>query len=209
MGYVMSISAKPADQAVAAPPFNLSMQTHRTYETRTEVETMERDDNYSTETADRRIEYGEGRRQSEGTSDKGSGAYGSAKERVTDQTSRMAESTGESARQQASRQKAGAAEQIQDVGRALHETSDNLRNQQQEKIASVIGDAAGQVDRLSGYLRERSVEDLLTDVRQFARRDPALFLGGAALLGLIGGRFFRSSDRSDGEYDYDPSIDRY
>jgi hypothetical protein len=52
---------------------------------------------------------------------------------------------------------------------------------------------AQQIDRFSTTLRERSVEDLMYEAENFARREPQLFLGGAVVLGLLAARFFKSS----------------
>jgi hypothetical protein len=58
--------------------------------------------------------------------------------------------------------------------------------------------AADQIDSFSRSLREKDVNELLDDAQQLARRQPALFIGGAFVLGLIGARFFKSSAQSNG-----------
>jgi hypothetical protein len=91
-------------------------------------------------------------------------------------------------------QKDRAADGLGSVAQTLRQTSDQLRDQDkgaafQEYIAS----AADQVDRLSGFLRSTNVNQMINQVEQFARRQPALFLGGAFALGLIATRFLKSS----------------
>jgi hypothetical protein len=45
-------------------------------------------------------------------------------------------------------------------------------------------------------MRNKDVGDLVGDIQQMARRKPALFIGGAFAVGLIGARFFKSSNRT-------------
>jgi hypothetical protein len=53
------------------------------------------------------------------------------------------------------------------------------------------------VERLSGYLRSNSVSDMVSGVEEFARRQPAIFIGSACMLGLLAARFLKSSARGD------------
>jgi len=52
---------------------------------------------------------------------------------------------------------------------------------------------ADQVERAADYLRTRDVRNILSDAENYARRSPAVFLGGAFLLGLAASRFLKSS----------------
>lgn len=125
----------------------------------------------------------------------GDGTSGSRKAEAREKADDMAHRAADTAKEQIGRQKNQAVGRLGHVSGALRSTSDHLRQEDEASIAKYVDDAAAQVDRLVGYLDERSAEDLLHDTRQLARRDPALFLGGAAVLGLLGARFLRSSDR--------------
>ena len=105
----------------------------------------------------------------------------------------LAEQAKEQANSQLSKQKERATEQLGSISSALHETSGNLRKENQESVASYVEKAAHQVDHFSDYLRTRSASELVSEVKRYARRDPSLFLGGAMLMGLAGARFFKSS----------------
>ncbi len=64
--------------------------------------------------------------------------------------------------------------------------------------------AAGWLDDTASYIEERGLEGLASDVVEFARRRPGVFLAGAAVLGLGVGRLIRSgavSADGDGEAD--------
>jgi len=95
-------------------------------------------------------------------------------------------------------QKARAADGLGSVAQALRQSSGQLRDQDAAaSLHQLVSSAADQVDRLSGYMRSRSVSDMVSEVEQFARRQPAVFIGGALLLGLLGARFLKSSGRPD------------
>jgi hypothetical protein len=53
--------------------------------------------------------------------------------------------------------------------------------------------AAHSLERMTNYIREQDAQRLLNDVQNFGRRQPALLLGGAFLLGFAGARLIRSS----------------
>ena len=88
------------------------------------------------------------------------------------------------------------------VQAALRETGQQLRNQGQGPVADYADKAADQVERFAGYLRENDVDSLLNDGRNFARRNPAVFLGGAATLGFLATRFLKSSSDEGSSADY-------
>ena len=95
-------------------------------------------------------------------------------------------------------QKTKAAASLSTVAQALRESSDQLRTQDAPgSVHQLVSTAADQVERLSSYMRARSVSDLVSDVEQFARRQPTVFIGGAFILGLLGARFLKSSSRPD------------
>jgi hypothetical protein len=107
------------------------------------------------------------------------------------------------ARTQIDATKERAADGLGTVATALRQTSRNLAEQDEIGVTGLIDQAASRVDGLSDYLRERSLSGIVSDVESFARREPALFLGGAFVAGLIGGRFLKSSRPSK----LDPHLD--
>jgi hypothetical protein len=93
--------------------------------------------------------------------------------------------------------KSRAAEGLGSVANALRKTGEQLRSEQDDSLTGYLDTAAQKVDGVSHYLKDRSLSDVAGDLKSFARREPALFLGGALALGLIGGRFLKSSSRAD------------
>jgi hypothetical protein len=96
-------------------------------------------------------------------------------------------------------QKGRATEGLSVVANAVRGTTTQLRNEQHDVIAQYIESAADRIDRLSATLRDKDVNELLSDLRDFARRQPALFVGGSFAVGLLAARFLKSSNRDSAE----------
>src|SRR4051812_10096042 len=90
-------------------------------------------------------------------------------------------------------QKNKTTDGIGTVAQAVRQASGQLRTQQHETIASYIDQAANQLERFSTRLRDKDVGELVRDAQQFAKRQPAVFIGSAFAIGLLGARFFKSS----------------
>lgn len=58
--------------------------------------------------------------------------------------------------------------------------------------------AAEGIDNLARWFENKSIGDIASSVERFARREPAIFLGGAVALGIFAGRFLKSSARRGG-----------
>lgn len=97
---------------------------------------------------------------------------------------------------QLNRQKERAATGLTSVVDALRQSGRQLEGQN-ATVASYVDAAAGQVERFVGGLRDRDVGAMVTDLEQFARRRPAMFLGSAFLLGLVTARFLKSSTKPE------------
>lgn len=92
-----------------------------------------------------------------------------------------------------------AVEGVRSVALALRHTSERLRTENEGPLPDFVSKAADRVEQVSSYLQSRTLGQVVSDVESFARREPALFLGGAFVGGLVGGRFLKSSapTRSD------------
>lgn len=60
-------------------------------------------------------------------------------------------------------------------------------------LGKVSSRAADGIEDVANFFENKQVGDVVRDVERFARREPAMFLGAAFALGLIGGRFLKSS----------------
>jgi hypothetical protein len=114
----------------------------------------------------------------------------------------------ERATAQLSTQKDRATDGLGSVAQAVRQSTQHLRDNRHESIAQYVDKAADQIERLSTQLRNRDVNDLVNDVQRFARRQPALFVGSAFAIGVIGARFMKSSSdnqRHSGQEPYGTS----
>ncbi len=112
-------------------------------------------------------------------------------------TSEVVSQVQQQASSQINRQKETAASELTTVVNAVRRFGETLRNEGEGPIgrfAAQYGDkAAESLDRFARYLREQDPKRLLNDVQNFGRRQPALMIGGAFLLGFAGARLIKSS----------------
>jgi hypothetical protein len=104
----------------------------------------------------------------------------------------------ERASAQLNTQKDRATDGIGSAVQAVRQSTQQLRDQKHDTVAQYIEQAADQLDRFANRIKEKNVNELLDDAQRFARRQPALFIGGALALGLLGSRFFKSSSPDRG-----------
>jgi hypothetical protein len=104
----------------------------------------------------------------------------------------------ERARRVAEQQKKTGADQIGGVARAVHEAAREIQ-QEMPQAAGFVHDAAAKLEGAAASLRERSIDDLVRSLNNFARNQPAAFFGGAVLAGFALSRFLKSSAEPSGE----------
>jgi hypothetical protein len=125
---------------------------------------------------------------------------GSGGDKISQATETIANTAQQAADKVASRldtHKDKTADGLRNVSQALRQASDQLRSENQDAaMYGYVASAANQVDRLSDYLRSTSTREMVNGAEQFARQQPALFIGSAFMLGLLGARFLKSSSPS-------------
>lgn len=99
----------------------------------------------------------------------------------------------EQGKHQIAGQKNQVAGTIDQVAQAMRQTGWHLRQDEQDNVAHWVDEAASQLEGFSSSLRQKNVEEIIGEAQNFARRQPALFLGGAFMLGLFAARFLRST----------------
>jgi hypothetical protein len=107
----------------------------------------------------------------------------------------------ESATAQLTNQKNRGTDALGQVANAVRSSTQKLRDEQHHTMAGYIDQAADQIDNWSRRLKEKDINELMSDVQQLARRQPAVFISSAFALGLVGARFFKSS-RPQNAYNY-------
>lgn len=97
-------------------------------------------------------------------------------------------------------QKSNVASGINSVAGSIRQIGENLGGDDDNQIAAIAGkysdNLARQVEKFSSYVDDHDLRELARDVEKFARRNPALFVGGAFVLGILAARFLKSSGQS-------------
>lgn len=125
-------------------------------------------------------------------------------DKAKEATAPVVEQARQTATTQIAERKDQAAQSVGAVAETLRQTGQQLRGGEGQAFASLAIAAADRMDNLSGYLRDRDVNDLVADVEDFARRQPILFLSGAFALGALAARFLKSSSAYNArDYDFD------
>lgn len=129
----------------------------------------------------------------QGQSSGGEGLLQQAKQTTNEVVSQVQQQ----ASSEINRQKETAASELSTVVNAVRQFGKTLNDEGQGPIArfaAQYGDkAADGLDRVARYVREQDPKRLLADVQSFGRRQPALMIGGAFLLGFAGARLIKSS----------------
>jgi len=82
------------------------------------------------------------------------------------------------------------------VAETVRKVGAPLRDEPFSKLGAYTDEAARAIERVATGLRDRDVDELAEDVRGFARSRPAAFVGTGLAVGLVAGRFLRSSGGS-------------
>jgi hypothetical protein len=94
-------------------------------------------------------------------------------------------------------QKNRAADGLGGIANAIRTAGNELRGEN-EALAQYVDMASDQLRKFADTIRQRGVADMMDDVNRFARRNPAVFIGGALLVGIGVARFLKASaDRGD------------
>lgn len=107
--------------------------------------------------------------------------------KLADQARSAADEKVEDAKDYATDNIERTAEQIRDAGRQFGD--DSYQAQAADYLASNLSQAADMI-------RRQDLGSLADDLTSFARRNPAIVLGGAALLGFAAARMLKASERS-------------
>ncbi|HLM24180.1 MAG TPA: hypothetical protein VK274_03945 [Pyrinomonadaceae bacterium] len=137
-----------------------------------------------------------GSQQTQGTQGQNSGGQ-DLLQQAKQTTNEVVNQVQQQATSQLNRQKETTASELNTVVNAVRRFGETLNNEGQGPIArfaAQYGDkAANSLDRVARYLRDQDPKRLFNDVQNFGRRQPALLLGGAFLLGFCGARIIRTS----------------
>ena len=114
---------------------------------------------------------------------------------------KMKAQAGEKARAMGQQGLEKASDFIGGIASAAHD----LGNRQQgSKVGDYAHKAGERLDQYASRLRDADLDNITTDVRAFVRRNPALAIGGAVVVGFLLARMFRAgSSASDINEDFE------
>lgn len=90
-------------------------------------------------------------------------------------------------------EKTAAATCLSHLATAVQEAGNSLRAKEQAGLGGYADSTAKLVTNFSQYLQNTDIENFTSDLESVARRRPALFVGGLFVVGLVAGRFLKSS----------------
>ena len=128
---------------------------------------------------------------------------GDAGRAVREETAQFAGVAKERARGALDQRKETATRTLGDFADAVRKAGDELTARDQSVASRLVGQAADSLEGLSRTVADKRPEELLDAVRDFGRRNPAAFIGGAVLVGLAIGRFARASAQTSGQINVD------
>ncbi|WP_424929755.1 hypothetical protein [Amaricoccus tamworthensis] len=127
----------------------------------------------------------------EESAEKAKAAANDARNEIRSSAEKVTETVTSEAAAYAKSAKSTTADEISDVASALRTAADELRSgSPQARTFSQIADGLADA---SEALRDRDLGETVSDVNNFARRNPLAFLGGAALVGFAATRFAKAS----------------
>jgi uncharacterized protein YjbJ (UPF0337 family) len=121
---------------------------------------------------------------------------GGAREKVREKAAEVAGKAKEQIEGRYDEQKGRALSEVNQLASALRRAGNDLSGE--GGIGStLLGRVAGHLESLGTTMDGKNLDDIVNDVERLARRNPAMFLGGAMLIGFAASRFLKSSGRND------------
>lgn len=126
-------------------------------------------------------------------------------EGLTEQAARQAREAGGQllddgrarARAEVDQRSTWAGERVAGIASDIRDVAGDLRSRGRDQPARVAEDAAERVARFGEYLRTADGDRILADVRDVSRRQPALIVAGAAVIGIAAGRLLKASEHDE------------
>jgi hypothetical protein len=129
-----------------------------------------------------------------------SGTAADAKQKVQDvagqaqeKAQEAKEQAGGKVREQVDQRSTQAGEQVSATASDLRTVGEELRKQGKDTPAKLADQAAERSERLGSYLTESDADTILSDVEDFARRQPWAVVAGGLALGFAASRFLKAS----------------
>lgn len=113
------------------------------------------------------------------------------------------EAAAEKATTKLEEQKTNLSGGLASIAGSVRQVGENLRGPDvQDGISKFTSEysglAADKIEGIASYFERKNVREMYADLESFARRNPAMFVGGAFAIGLLAGRFLKSGSPSSG-----------
>lgn len=124
-----------------------------------------------------------------------------------EQVSNLTDQVRQQATSQLSAQKEQIVDTLETVALLLHQAGEHAQQQDKTLLANYVDKAAQRVGSVSESLGQQDVTQVIQTTKDFARREPMLFVGGALAAGFLGARFLRSSSEQAQQMGQEQSTD--
>lgn len=137
-------------------------------------------------------------RPSNGSDNAAADVVGQVQETGRELASRSIDAIGGRARAATSAYKTDITSGLHTLADGLRQTSSTFMDAAEDKPLSTAGaryidDLASKIENVSDYFERKDPADLVRDIKVFAKKNPAIFVGGAFALGFAISRLARSS----------------
>ncbi|RYD89813.1 MAG: hypothetical protein EOP61_30840 [Sphingomonadales bacterium] len=123
----------------------------------------------------------------------GNESNGNFTDALKDKAGGLAQAAKERARNEAESGKKSAAGTIDQLASAVDHARDDLS--ESPTLSQYVGELSGSMHGLADRLRSRSIDELASDARDLARRNPTVFIAGSIAIGLLAARFLKATTR--------------
>ena len=137
------------------------------------------------------------RAEGSAAADTAAGLGGEAVEQAREAGGQLLDESRERARVEVDNRSTWAGERVVGIAADVRDVAGDLRARGKDQPARLAEDAARRIERFGDYLRRSDTDRILADARELGRRQPALIVAGAAVIGVAAGRLVRASEPSD------------
>lgn len=144
----------------------------------------------------------------DGPTDTGGTEKPNATQALKDNVIKFANDAGEKAKGYAEDGKGRAGTALDELAKMLQEAAGTVDEKVGEQYGQYARSAADAVANFSGALKEKQVDDIIDDAREFVKKSPAVAIGTAAAIGFVLARLVKAgldakADKPSGDGDKD------
>lgn len=115
-----------------------------------------------------------------------------AKQLVKDEAGKLTGQAGEKLRALADDGKARATGALDELAKTIEDTAATIDEKVGPQFGGYARSASGAVTNFADTLRDKEIDDLLDDARDFVRKSPGVAIGAAAAVGFVLARLVQS-----------------